>query len=341
MNREKSRIGESVIMKWSKYLGYPFTILIIFVLPVFIKSEYYLHILILSVINIILTCSLRAIAVTGQVSIGHAGFKCIGAYTSTLIAMKLGFPPCLSMLIGGLAALGLAGIIAYPITRVRAVYFSMLTMFLGIVVTLVTSEWRSLTGGTTGIINIPSFGTITIFGIGIDFNNKLPNLYFALIFMIVVLIFLYSLDRSYIGMTLRAISQDESLAASIGINVARSKAIIFCIGCFIAGLAGGFYAHYWGILNPDSFGLFHSIYLLIYMIVGGTDRLIGAVIGAFVLTLLPEVSRIFQEYQPLVFVAVLYLVVFILPKGMVDLPQKMRPLLKMFYQQRDNRYARN
>ncbi len=339
MNDEKSEAGELGRMKLNKHWGYLFLILIIFIIPVFIKSEYYLHILILSVINIILTCSLRAIAVTGQVSIGHAGFKCIGAYTSTLIAMRLGFSPYLSMLIGGLAALMVAGIIAYPITRVRTVYFSMLTMFLGIVVTLVTSEWRSLTGGTTGIINIPSFGTTTVFGIGIDFNNKLPNLYLALILMVVVLIFLYSLDRSYIGMTLKAISQDESLAASIGINVARSKAIIFCMGCFIAGLAGGFYAHYWGILNPDSFGLFHSIYLLIYMIVGGTDRFIGAVIGAFVLTLLPEVSRVFQEYQPLVFVAVLYLVVFLLPKGMIDLPHQMRFLLRMVYQDRVKRNA--
>ena len=318
-------------MKSGKNWGYLFIILCIFILPAFITSDYYLHILTLSVINIILASSLRTIAVTGQVSIGHAGFKCIGAYSSAIIAMKLGLSPYISMFMGGLVAVGVAGIIAYPITRVKTVYFSMLTMFFGIVVTLVTSEWRSLTGGTTGIMNIPAFGNIALFGISIDFNNKLPNLYFALVLMVIVLLFLYGLDRSYIGMTLKAISQDDSLAASTGINVARYKAIIFCIGCFIAGLAGGFYAHYWGILNPDSFGLFHSIYLLIYMIVGGTDRFIGAVIGAFILTLLPEVSRIFQEYQPLVFVAVLFLVVFLLPGGIVELPRQMKPLMRIFY----------
>jgi len=328
-------------MKLGKNWGYILLILLIFVIPVFIKSDYYLHILILSVINIVLTSSLRAIAITGQVSLGHAGFKCIGAYTSAIIAMKLGLSPYISMLIGGLAAMGVAGIIAYPITRVKTVYFSMLTMFFGIVVALVTSEWRSLTGGTTGIMDIRSFGTTTVLGISIDFNNKLPNLYFALILMVIVLFFLYGLDRSYIGMTLKAISQDDSLAASIGINVARYKAIIFCIGCFIAGLAGSFYAHYWGILNPDSFSLFHSIYLLIYMIAGGTDRFVGAVIGAFVLTLLPEVSRVFQEYQPLVFVAVLYLVVFLLPRGMVELPQQIKPLIRMFYRGRAKLHAGN
>jgi branched-chain amino acid transport system permease protein len=328
-------------MKLGKNWGYLFLILLIFVIPLFIKSEYYLHILVLSVINIILTSSLRTIAITGQVSIGHAGFKCIGAYTSAIMAMKLGLSPYIAIFMGGLAALGVAGIIAYPITRVKTVYFSMLTMFFGIVVTLVTSEWRSLTGGTTGIIGIPSFGTVSILGMVIDFNNKLPNLYLALILMVIVLFFLYGLDRSYIGMTLKAISQDESLAASIGINVARSKAIIFCLGCCIAGVAGGFYAHYWGILNPDSFGLFQSIYLLIYMIVGGTDRFMGAVIGALVLTLLPEVSRAFQEYQPLVFVAVLYLVVFLLPRGMVDLPQQMKPLIRMINRGRAKPHAGN
>jgi branched-chain amino acid transport system permease protein len=255
--------------------------------------------------------------------------------------MKLGFSPYLAIFMGGFAALAVAGIIAYPITRVKTVYFSMLTMFFGIVVTLVTSEWRSLTGGTTGIIDIPSFGTVSVLGMVIDFNSKLPSLYFALLLMVIVLFFLYGLDRSYIGMALKAISQDESLAASIGMNVARFKAIIFCIGCFIAGLAGSFYAHYWGILNPDSFGLFQSIYLLIYMIVGGTNRFIGAVIGAFVLTLLPEVSRVFQEYQPLVFVAVLYLVVFLLPRGMVELPQHIKPLISMFYQGRAKQHAGN
>jgi ABC-type branched-subunit amino acid transport system permease subunit len=328
-------------MKLSKNWGYLSAILLTFVIPVFIKSDYYIHIFILSVINIILTSSLRTIAITGQVSMGHAGFKCIGAYTSAIIAMKLGFSPYLSMLMGGLAAMGVAGIIAYPITRVKTVYFSMLTMFFGIVITLLTSEWRSLTGGTTGILDIPSFGTATVLGIGIDFNSKLPNLYLALILMFIVLFFLYGLDRSYIGMTLKAIAQDDSLAASTGINVARYKAIIFCIGCFIAGLAGSFYAHYWGILNPDSFSLFHSIYLLIYMIVGGTDKFVGAVIGAFILTLLPEVSRVFQEYQPLVFVAVLYLVVFLLPKGLVELPQQIKPLIRIFYRGKVKPHAGN
>lgn len=312
-------------MKLGKNWGYVLLIIIIFIVPIFIKNDYYLHVLVLCAINIILVSSLRAIATTGQISLGHAGFMGIGAYTSAILSMKFGLSTYASLLAGGLTAMVLAAIIAYPITRVRTVYFAMLTMFLGIVVTLVITQWRSMTGGTSGIINIPPLGTISILGhLSIDFSTKLPNLYFALILMLIVLLFLYGVDRSYIGMTFKAISQDDSLAASTGINVARYKALIFCIGCFFAGLAGSFYAHYMSVVIPGSFNIFYSIYLLIYMIVGGTKRFAGAIIGAFIFTLIPEIFRVFQEYQPFVFVAALYFVVFLLPGGLVDLPERIR-----------------
>ncbi|HEX7474887.1 MAG TPA: branched-chain amino acid ABC transporter permease [Dehalococcoidales bacterium] len=309
-------------MKLGKNWGYILLIILAFAIPAFIQNDYYIYVLVLCAINIILTSSLRAVATSGQVSLGHAAFMGIGAYTSAILVMKLGFSPYLSLLLGGLVAMFIAAVIAYPITRVKTVYFSMLTMFFGVLITLIISEWRSVTNGTSGIIAIPPLGTISILGLNIDFNNKLPNYYFALIVMLIVLVFLFSLDRSYIGKTLKSISQDDALAASTGINVARYKVLIFCIGCFFAGLAGSLYGHFVTVIVPGSFSIFQSIYLLIYMIVGGTKRFGGPIIGAFVLTIIPELSRVFQEYQPFVFVAVLYLVVFLLPGGLVDLPRR-------------------
>jgi len=125
-------------------------------------------------------------------------------------------------------------------------------------------------------------------------------------------------------MTFKSIEQDEYLAASIGTNIAYFKAIIFCIGCFFAGLAGGFYAHYNAVITPDTFGLFASIYIIVHVIVGGQKRFAGAIIGAIVLTIIPEIFRIIKEYQPLVFVAVLFLVIFLLPGGLVQLPEIIR-----------------
>jgi len=310
-----------------------FLIVDVLILPVFIKSEYYLHILILCAINIILASSLRAIATVGQVSLGHAGFMGIGAYTSAILSMKYGLSTYEALFAGGLAAMVLAALIAYPVMRVRTVYFSMLTMFLGQVVTLVITEWRGMTGGTSGLLNIPHLGTIPVLGrFSIGFSNRLPNLYFVLILMIVILLFLYGIDRSYIGKTFKAIAQDDSLAASAGINVARYRALVFCIGCFFAGLAGSFYAHYMGVITPDSFDLFVSIYLLIYTVVGGSKKFAGAVVGPLVLTLIPEVSRVLKEYQPFVFVAVLYGVVFFLPGGLSYLLERMSTRIGAIFQ---------
>ncbi len=321
--------------------GYLLLIILAFVIPAFIKNDYVIYVLVLCAINVILTSSLRAVGNTGQTSLGHAAFMGVGAYTSALLVIKAGLSTYLSLLLGGLAAMAIAAIIAYPITRVKTVYFAMLTMFFGVVMTLVISEWRSMTNGTSGIIGVPPLDTISLFGLSIDFNNKLPNYYFALILMLIILLFLYSLDRSYIGRTLKAISQDDALAASTGINVARYKVIIFCLGCFIAGLAGGVYGHFISVLVPGSFGIFQSIYLLIYMIVGGTKRFGGAIIGATILTIIPELSRVLQEYQPFVFVAVLYGVVFFLPGGLVDLPRQIRLRLRFLNREKAKTYAAN
>jgi branched-chain amino acid transport system permease protein len=315
-------------MKLGKNLSLSLLLIFLFVVPLFIKSEYHLHVLILCAINIILASSLRAISTVGQLSLGHAGFMSIGAYTSGILVMKLGLSPYVGLLLGGVAAMVLAAVIAYPITRVRTVYFAMLTLFLGEVIRLVITEGREITGGTSGMINIRPLESISILGLHIIFTTRLPNYYFVLIFMLVALLFLYRVDRSYIGMTFKAIAQDESLSASTGINVARFKAVMFCIGCFIAGLAGSFYAHYVSVLTPDSFGLFTSIYLLIYVVVGGTNKFAGAIVGAFILTLIPEMFRTLKEYQPFIFAAVLFLVVFLLPRGIIDLPEKIKIMIR-------------
>jgi branched-chain amino acid transport system permease protein len=324
-------------MKFDKNWGYLLLIILIFVSPIFISNQYYLHVLVICVINIILAASLRAMVVTGQMSLGHAGFMGIGAYTSAILAVKLGASPYIGLLLGGVAAMALAALIAYPMTRVKTVYFAMLTMFLGTVIQLVITQWRSLTGGTDGMINIPRLGAF----LGVNFTSKLPNLYFALGLMMIILAFLYFLDRSYLGKTFKAIAQDDALAASVGINVAWYKALIFCLSCFIAGLVGGFYSHYMTVITPDSFNFLYSVYILIYMIVGGTKRFGGAIIGAFLLTLIPEMSRFLKEYQPFIFVAVLYLVVFFLPGGLADLPGQLKLHLAWLRHGKDESYVGN
>jgi branched-chain amino acid transport system permease protein len=312
-------------MKLAKILTLVIILVILFVIPTFITDQYLMHVLIICAINIIMAVSLRAITTTGQVSLGHACFMSIGAYTAGIVVTKLGFSTYAGLILGGIAATAMALIIAYPITRVKTVYFAMLTMFLGEVIRLVFTEARDVTGGTNGMHNIPHLGTISIPGLfAIQFTAKVPNYYFILVIMLIIILILYSIDRSRIGMICKSIDQDNSLAASIGVHTANFKAIMFCTGCFFAGIAGSFYACYNTILTPDSFGLFPSIYVIVYIVVGGQQRFAGAIIGALILTLIPELLRSLKEYQPFVFVGVLYLVVFLLPGGLVSLPQYLK-----------------
>ena len=305
-------------------------VIFVFLIPIFFRnSNYYIIVLILCGINIILASSLRLIASVGQMSMGTMAFAGIGAYTSAILMMRLNFPIWAAFPLAGFAAMAVAAVIAFPFVRVTGIYFAMLTLFFGEVVRLVISEWSTMTGGVTGLLGIPSIGTLSFFGINIDFANLLPYCYFVFVVMLLTLLILYRIDRSHLGTTLAAIERDEDVSASVGINVIRFKVITFCIGCFFAGLAGSLYAHYLRVLNPESFGLFPSIYVLIYMVVGGRKKFSGPIVGALVLTVIPEVFRVLKEYQPLIFVGVLFLVLFFMRGGLVDLPEKIKSRLRI------------
>jgi branched-chain amino acid transport system permease protein len=304
-------------------------LLFLCLLPLIMRGNtYYLHVYIVCAINVILASSLRMMATTGQMSIGQAGFMAIGAYASAVLTMKAGVPVCLSVILGGVAGAVIALMIGFPLSRIRTVYFVTVTMFLGEIIRLVLFEWSSLTGGSTGLMGIPGLGTWSFFGLfQIDFTNKLHFAYLMLIVVICVLLILYNLHRSHAGTVLAAIGQEESLSSSVGINVASYKVLIFCVGCFFTGLAGSLYAHYMTVLNPDAFGVFTSLYILIYVVVGG-KKFSGPIAGAIILTLVPELFAVMKEYQPYIFVLVLFLIVFLLPGGIVELPRRIIESLK-------------
>jgi branched-chain amino acid transport system permease protein len=315
--------------KLVKPASYTVLILLLFSVPLFVKGAYPLHVLIMVGISIILTSSLRTIATTGQISLAHAGFMAIGAYTSALLVMKLGLPFWATFLIGGIAAALIALLVGYPFVRVRRVYFAMLTLFLGAVIRLTITEWRGMTGGTSGLLNIPPPNSIVIPGLlNIAFDSKVSFYYLALVLVLISLLFLYRIDSSRVGRTLLAIQQGDFIAESVGVNVANFKVLAWCVGCFFAGIAGSFYAHYIRVLTPDSFGIIQAIYIVVYMVVGGMRKFSGPILGAFILTLVPEMFRGLKEYQPFVFVGILFITIFLLPDGLASLPEKVKEQIR-------------
>jgi len=312
-----------------KPASYTALVVLLFLVPLFVKGAYFLHILIMAGIAIILTSSLRTIATTGQISLAHAGFMAIGAYTSALLVMKLNFSYWVALPLGGIAAALLALLVGYPFVRVKRVYFAMLTLFMGAIIRLTIMEWRGLTGGTSGLLGIPPPNSIVIPGfLNIAFDSKVPYYYLILALVLISLLFLHRIDSSCVGRTLLAIQQGDFVAESVGINVTRFKVFALCVGCFFAGITGSFYAHFIKVLTPDSFGVLQAIYLVVYMVVGGRRRFYGAILGAFILTLLPEFFRILREYQPFVFIGILLVIIFLLPDGLVSLPEAVKSRIK-------------
>lgn len=310
-------------------------ILFLFFLPRIIQGPYVTHVLILTVINIILASSLRLINLSGEMSLAHSGMMTIGAYTSTLLVIKLGFSSWVALPLAGVAAAVVAGLVGFPFSRLKGIYFAMVTIFLAEMVSLTAEQWRSLTGGSSGLYGIPRPDPIIIPGIcHITFSSKINFYYLICIIMLISLLILYAIEHSRIGITLNGIRQSDSLAESVGINTMGYKVLAFTIGCFFAGISGGFYAQYISTINPTTFGFLFTIYVLIYMVVGGARRFVGPIIGAFIFSILPEVLRPLKEFQPYFFAGSLMLIIFFMPEGLVGIPKRLNELYRGIFMNR-------
>ena len=249
--------------------------------------EYVLHLTILICIYTILAQSLSLVAgYSGQMSLAHAGFYGIGAYVTALLSVNYDS----SLLINLPVAMLLSGIIALLISAlaVRAIddFFIFITLGIQIVIYSIMNNWQDVTNGPLGIPDIPPF---TIFGF--TFNSKLSFLLLAALFAAVVWFLISNITKSPFGRILRALSEDEIYTKSLGKNVVRAKVISFVISAMIASLAGVIYAHYVSYIDPSSFTIDESIFILCIVIIGGMHNLRGVFYAASLLVLLPEFFR--------------------------------------------------
>lgn len=304
-------------------------IVLLCLLPLFLKSIYWTHILILTAFNVLLAVSLRTISRTGQISLGTAGFMLLGGYASALLVMKVGLSFWIAMPLGGLLAAAVALAIGYPFLKVKGIYFAILTLLLAEVCRLFAGYWEELSGGMTGLKNIPAPNPITIPGIAtITFDNKIAYYYLVLVIVVLSLFILYRMEHARLGLTWAAIKEADTLAASVGINIMGHKVFNFSVGCFFTGIVGALFAHYTHLLSPSGaaggkFGVMTSIFILIYMVVGGEASFAGPIVGATLLTMIPEIARPLKEYQPLLLGGLLILIVFFMPKGLISLRDRL------------------
>jgi branched-chain amino acid transport system permease protein len=283
-------------------------ILAVAALPWLLQTPYWRGILVLCAMNVLLALSLNLVlGYTGQLNLGQSAFFAIGAYVSTILVKTYAWNFWAASL-AAVAAAGLLGLaLAAFAVRLRGHYLAIASLGFAVITYQVLVNWEKVTEGVRGIYGIlpPIGSTIGLF-------------YLVAGIALAVYVLIDNLVRSPVGDTLRAIREDEVSAASLGINGALWKAFAFGLGAAIAGLAGCFYPGFVGTLVPDAFNIIESFTMLAMVIVGGMGTMIGPVIGAIVLTFLPEVLRGFGEFRLMIYGLALTLVVLFMPGGIVQ-----------------------
>lgn len=291
-------------------------LLVLMVLPQ-LGGNYYAHLFALVFVNIILAASLRPSLNCGQLHIGHSAFMSIGAYTSALLAKKVGLPFEFCLLGGAVMATLVGVVMGYPSLRLRGVYFAMVTVAFVEVIRLIAQIWVPLTRGMSGLSGIPKPALL-----GILLETKASQYYLALVLMLLILFILYKLEYSRLGMIWKSIGMADNLATSLGVDVPRYKMLAFATGCFFAGVAGSFYAHFIRFLFPPEFSFLMATNILVYNYVGGRGHFWGPVVGASFLSLLSEPFR-GSPYETIFFSIVMLLTILFLPGGLITLPGKL------------------
>ena len=249
--------------------------------------EYIIHILVISGIYAILSMSLNLIVgYTGLPALGHAAFSCIGAYTSSLLALNLGISPWIGLVAGFFFATVTGLIFSFPALRLKGDYLALATLGLNVIIYGIVKNWVSLTRGPMGLPGIPTFAIFNL-----QISEIWQYLIIVLIFVLFSFFFFWRITESPFGRLLKGIREDEKAIQMMGINTIKYKVQVFMIGAGFAGLAGTLYAHYITFIDPSSFTITESISILLMVIFGGMANLYGSIIGAIVLVVMPEILR--------------------------------------------------
>ena len=285
---------------------------ILVAVPLTAANEYELRLFMLFLIYGIIAVGLNVlVGLTGLVSLGQAGLFALGSYTGAILAIRLGFDLLTASLGAALVAGAFGVLLAYPSVRVRGVYLAVVTIAFGIIVENVAIEWQSLTGGTTGLTSIPAPRVFGFALSGFAFYGVLAGTLFL------ATLLTHNLKISRYGRAMLAVSQSETAARALGVNATGMRTLAFVVSAVTAGVAGTFYAFLNAYISPDIFTFSDSIRFLLMVILGGAASTFGPVIGAYILTYLPEYLQHFQLWQKFAYGALLLGVMFALPRGII------------------------
>ncbi len=304
--------------------GLPWLLLVLVALaPLLVEGTYFRYLGIIVFIYGIVAVGLNILAgYAGQFSLGHAALMAMGAYTTAILSKALAPMPFfaatglhiwLGIVLGTCVAAGFGALLAFPALRVRGPYLAMVTIAFGWVIFKILQEWVSVTGGDLGLASIPK-AQIGPWQLGTQ-----EYYYVVLAMFALALVLQRRIVESPFGMRLRAMKYSEIGIASVGINVYRLKVTVFIVSAAFAGFGGALFAHQQNYVSPDNFQFFSSVFFLLAILFGGAGTLSGPVIGAAVLTLLPEFLHDFDKYRLIVYGSFILLTLYFLPSGVMGM----------------------
>lgn len=295
-----------------KALPYAILLLAFLILPAVLNTSYWIGVLIMVLYKVVGSVSLRTISLSGTLTFAHGSFIALGAYCGGILARSLALPPVVTILAGGLFAMVISVITGLPFVRLKGMYYSMASMFMGVTIAYIIKALK-ITGGYHGLTRIPKL-----------LPNDIACYYVFLAIVVVLLLILYRFEYSRIGTTLRALAQSQDVAASIGVNPTFYRLLAVGIGSFAAGVVGAAYGLYSTVLSPTNYDMTFSLWLLMYMLIGGEDYFIGPIIGAIIFVLIPELGRGLSAYAPFLTGCCTLLVAYLLPGGLAGIPSLIR-----------------
>jgi len=299
--------------------------IILFLLPMGMNN-YYIDILTITGTYTLLALGLNiVVGMTGLLDLGYISFYAVGAYSYGILNTSFGLPFWPALLVGALLAALTGAFLGIVTLRLRGDYLAIVTLGFLMIVHLVLNNWDEVTGGPNGILGItrPAIGSFV-------FSRPIHFFYLILFLNILAIIVISRLNNSIIGRAWIAIREDEIAAQAMGINVTKMKILAFTLGASWAGLAGVFFAGRYSFISPESFTFFETVLVLSMVVLGGMGSIGGVILGAALLTILPEVFREFQDYRMLAFGGAMVLVMIFRPQGLIGNPRRKVELIEEY-----------
>lgn len=282
----------------------------------FLFSTYQTNIMITALMYVVLGLGLNiVVGLAGLLDLGYVAFYAVGAYTYALLHHHFGLGFWVVLPIGGLLAALFGILLGIPVLRLRGDYLAIVTLGFGEIIRLILENWGSFSQGPSGVANIARPG---LFGIELSLNMAINYTYYIMVlFVIITIFFVNRLQDSRLGRAWIALREDEIACQAMGIDKMKTKLVAFSLGAFWAGIIGVVFAAKTTFINPASFTFLESAIILSIVVLGGMGSIIGVIIGALVLILMPEYLRALSEYRMLAFGAILVCMMVFRPQGII------------------------